>query len=63
MKAKIKRLLKSIARDRSLGLAISHQNSVQVQGIWLGLYGTYGCSHYPYTTMQSMVDDLEEYIK
>jgi len=63
MKAKIRRLLKSITEDKSKGLVISHRDSVQLQGIWLQLFGVGGCSHYPYVTQQSMVEDLEEVFK
>ena len=50
--------LKQILKDRQKGYVMSHHHAMLVQSQWLKLFGTGGCSHYPYTSEGDMVKDL-----
>ena len=62
MKAKIKRLLKAIDTDRARGLVPTDHDIAMAQAYWLKLFGSGGCSHYPYLTWSDMVKDLRSEI-
>ena len=56
-KKDVRKLLREIKKD---GYII---HLARIQSAWIDLFGTPGCSHYPYTTLKDQLEDLEEYVR
>jgi hypothetical protein len=63
MKREIKKLLKDIDEDRKQGRIISLHNCGVRDSLWLKLFGTGGCSHYPYLSDKDKIQDLKDYLE
>ena len=63
MKQQVKQLIQEIKVDRKKRLILSDKHLIQIQGMWLEMFGTGGCDHYPYLTIYDQLTDLAEHYK